>query len=370
MNDFFTLSNDVAALNAEGWALLAPFGEHPKSRTVRKNGAVQEEKFIQVLDQEAAARLLSRENSLFRRIRRAVVGIPVYKGHPDLRVHSPETVQGGRGRAEQIGVIDQVRQTARGIEAHFVLSPAGADAVEKEGCKYPSALWLVEPIGQRGGATLARPFKLLSAGLTAHPNICGVESLANARSADTQKTHKPDMKLIAGWLLAQGATLADSDSPTELEVLDALQKLHTAQAGDVVSLANEKSTLAGQLNALEQQVASLKTSRAGAVADLAIAKGKLALAERETRIAALANATDFEKDAAALLGAATRFKTIANAESGKVLSNHRAGGDAREEYCAAVERFMKESGEADPIKAHRAVLKTHPALAEAFKPQP
>ncbi len=170
----------VAELDDSGWALIAPFGEHPKSRTVKKNGRLVEEKFIQVLDNESADQILSRENSLFRRIRRAMVGIPVYRGHPDLRDYAPETAGGG-GKKEIIGTIDRVRKTERGIEAHFVLTPAGAAAVEREGCKFPSALWFVQPIGRRGDATLARPFKLLSAGLTAHPNICGVESLANAR---------------------------------------------------------------------------------------------------------------------------------------------------------------------------------------------
>jgi hypothetical protein len=391
------LENAAAMLDEEGWALIAPFGEHPKTRLVRKNGALAEEKFIQVLDDQSADQLLSRENSLFRRIRRAVVGIPVYKGHPDLRDYAPETA-GVAVKKEIIGAIDKVRKTGRGIEAHFVLTPAGADAVENEGCKYPSALWLVQPIGQRGDATLARPFKLLSAGLTAHPNISGVESLANARGADiaaiasataeTTPQKEPDMKLIAGWLLAQGAALANAESPTESKVLEALQQLHTAKAGEVTSLGNEKSTLAGEnahlksqisdLNSsatalenekadLKAQVASLKSGRASTVVDLAIARGKLNVAERAGQIEALGNAQDFEKEASALLASATRFRTAASAESGKILSNQGADGDPREEYCASVERHMKETGETDPIKAHHAVMQRNPGLAEKLK---
>src|SRR5277367_6162872 len=101
------LSND-SALDDDGWALIAPFGEHPKTRFVKKNGAVHREDFIQVLDPESADQLLARENSLFRRIRRAVVGIPVYKGHPDLADYSPESA-GGAGRKEIIGAIDKIR---------------------------------------------------------------------------------------------------------------------------------------------------------------------------------------------------------------------------------------------------------------------
>jgi len=388
------LGNDAATLDEEGWALIAPFGEHPKTRVVKKNGRLVEEKFIQVLDNQSADQLLSRENSLFRRIRRAVVGIPVYKGHPDLRDYAPETT-GAAVKKEIIGTIHKVRKSGRGIEAHFVLTPAGADAVENEGTKYPSALWLVQPIGLRGDATLARPFKLLSAGLTAHPNICGVESLANARGAETNPpSHEggyntePDMKLIAGWLLAHGMALANAEAPTETHVLEALQEFHTASSGAVTTLGNEKSTLAGEnahlksqisnLNStstaleneradLKAQIAGLKSGRATAVVDLAIARGKLNVAERAGRIEALGNAQDFEKEASALLGSATRYRTAGSAESGKILSNHGADGDPREEYCACVERHMKETGETDPIKAHHAVMQRNPGLAEKLK---
>jgi hypothetical protein len=407
------LQNDAAALDDEGWALIAPFGEHPKTRIVKKNGRLVEERFIQVLDNESANQLLSRENSIFRRIRRAVVGIPVYKGHPDLRDFAPETA-GGPGKKEIIGTIHKVRKSGRGIEAHFVLTPGGADAVEKEGCKYPSALWFVQPIGKRGEATLARPFKLLSAGLTAHPNICGVESLANARGAEMEnagdgkesrrrdadgggrddrdarnkKEKEPDMKLIAGWLVAHGAALANAEHPTEAQVLEALHALHTATAGEVTSLGNEKSTLAGEnadlkgqisnLNStstalenergeLKAQVSTLKAGRATAVVDLAISRGKLNVAERGARIEALGNAQDFEKEASALLASATRYRTASSAESGKILSNQGAEGDPREEYCACVEKHMKETGETDPIKAHHAVMQRHPGLAEKLK---
>jgi hypothetical protein len=468
------LGNEAATLDDSGWALIAPFGEHPKSRIVKKNGRLAEEKFIQVLDNESADQLLSRENSLFRRIRRAMVGIPVYKGHPDLRDYAPETA-GSSVKKEIIGTIDRVRKTGRGIEAHFVLTPEGADAVEKEGCKYPSALWFVLPIGRRGDATLARPFKLLSAGLTAHPNIPGVESLANAggspggddglqgrhgldqnkehrtsgalvvsgrglavasspqlfpprhggegvggepnvdsaeiqagcqeefprrdaggggrddrdareNSADKNKEDK--MKLIAGWLIAQGAALANSESPTETQVLVALQKLHSAKTGEMTLLGNEKSTLAGENEQLKSeisrlssasaaleneradlsaQMAVLKSGRATAVVDLAIARGKLNVAERTGKIEALGNAADFEKESSALLASATRYRTAASAESGKVLSNQGTEADAREEYCAAVERHMKETGETDPIKAHQAVMQRNPGLAEKLQ---
>jgi hypothetical protein len=374
------LANE-AALDEDGWALIAPFGEHPKTRVVKRNGQLREEKFIQILDDESADQLMSRENSLFRRLRRALVGIPVYKGHPDLGDYEPGTPGAGE-RKEIIGAIDQVRKTSRGLEGHFVLTPTGADAVEKQGCKYPSALWYVTPVARRGEAVLARPCKLLSAGLTPHPNISGVESLANARGAESKEPKKePDMKLITGWLLANGVPVAGGEAPTETQVVEALQKFQRAKAGELSALSNEKATLAGaqaelqtRSCTLENENAALKTratlerqGRAAAVTDLAIARGKATVAERATRIEALENATDFERESSVLLGSATKFKTSGSAESGKVLSNQGLGSDPREEYCAAVEKHMKESGEMDPIKSHHAVMKKDPGLAEKLK---
>jgi hypothetical protein len=247
-------------------------------------------------------------------------------------------------------------------------------------------------VGRRGGAVLARPFKLLSAGLTAHPNISGVESLANARHAGPSQepipTKEPDMKLIAGWLLANGANLANADSPAESEVLAALQKLHASAAGEAAALGNENFTLNGENadlkarlsnmqsnvaalenenGALKSQAAANRTGRAAAVVDLAIARGKLAVCERPARLQTLENSADFEREAAALLDSAARFKTAGSAESGKILANHGATGDAREEYCAAVERHMKDSGETDPVKAHHSVMQNHPGLAEKLR---
>jgi hypothetical protein len=355
------------------------------------NGVLTEQKFIQVLDNDSADALLSKENSLFGKLRRAVIGIPIYDGHPDLRDHSPESIANAASpRKNQIGVIDQVRKGAGGIEAHFVLSPEGATAVAN-GSKFPSALWLVLPNGQRGDATLARPFKLLSVGLTAHPNITGVESLANARGAgEVAPQTEPTMKLITGWLTAHGVALANAESATETQVLEALQKFHTANTGAVVTLGNEKTTLAGTITALENEKATLtgkittletaatmlaneqtlrkgeRLGRATMAVDLAIQKGKLKPADRAAKITALENSADFDKDAAALMDAANIVKIPGNTQSGKVLAN-TDGDDVRSEYATALANYEKENPGASPVKAHSEVMKKYPNLADKFK---
>jgi hypothetical protein len=107
-----TILANEAALDEDGWALIAPFGEHPKTRFVKKNGAMQREHFIQVLDHQSADQLLSRENSLFRRIRRAVVGIPVYKGHPDLGDFRPKPPPAARKRKSSARLTKSAKRSA------------------------------------------------------------------------------------------------------------------------------------------------------------------------------------------------------------------------------------------------------------------
>ena len=380
------------AIGDDGWALAAPFGEHLKVRKVVENGRVIEQRFLQVLDNEAADALLAKENSFFRKLKRSLVGIPVYKGHPDLADYAPETLGNQREKKEVIGVVDQVRKGSRGIDLHFALTPRGADAVENEGCKYPSILWLVLPNGNRMAADgqpaiAVRPFKLVSAGLTPYPNISGVESLANAGGAGSPNNTEPDMKLIAGWLLAQGAVLANADAPNEMQVLEAFKTLHTSQAGQVTALGNEKQTLAGQITKIENErtiekkradtnataLANAETARkveragrAEAVTDLAIAKGKLAVAGRDQQIAALENAADFAVEAAKLLSSATQYRmTGADVQSGKVLANQTE--DVTAEYNKQFSEALKTTG-GDPIKAHAIVVKL-PGMAQRLAPK-
>ena len=196
---------------------------------------------------------------------------------------------------------------------------------------------------------------------------------------------------LIGWLAAKGIVLANESS--EENVLHAVQKAFTDATAPVTGLANEKETLSGQLTTLGNEKTSLtaqvtaltnerdtartavKTERtlaAAATVDLAITRGKLKLAGRAAQITALENSADFAKDAGALLGAANVVTTIGGAKigaDGKVLANDMDSGSARSTYCAAIEKHMKDTGESDPIKAHRAVMDSMPALAEALKPK-
>lgn len=220
-------------IDSDGWALIAPFGEHPKTRIYREGGQVKEQQFIQVLDNESADAMLAKENSFFRTLRRAIVGIPVYKGHGDLNDADPKAVA-NETRKIKLGVVDQIRKGARGIEAHFALDNDGAEAVAA-GWKFPSGFWWVLPLPNSAIANpqsaitpiRCRPFKLISVALTPYPNISGVESLANAKPDTLTAEKQPEQIMreqIIGLLIAKGVALPN-------EVTDG-QLLQTLANGD------------------------------------------------------------------------------------------------------------------------------------------
>ncbi|MDE2099103.1 MAG: hypothetical protein KGL39_17750 [Patescibacteria group bacterium] len=390
------LNNESASIDADGWALIAPFGNWPKTRVYRENGQLKEQKFIQVLDNESADALLAKENGIFRRLKRALVGIPVFKGHGDLNDVDPKAVANETQKIK-LGVVDQVRKSARGIEAHFALDNDGAQAVAA-GYKFPSSFWYVVPNGQQGDATLVKPFKLISVALTQFPNISGVQSLANANptqpaASKEEKTRKDQMKsLLIGWLAAKGIVLAND--ATDQQVLEAVQRQATEQIASVTALGNEKTTLGGKITVLENEKATEKKradeaatalaneqtarkterkGRAEATVDLAIHRGILTIAERESNVTALENSADFAKDAGELLKKAPTHKTTTNnrAEAGRqaaALSNEAA--QTQQEYNTAFQAELTKNNQ-DPVKAHRAIMSKpeYSALAQKLMPK-
>jgi hypothetical protein len=457
---FSALNNDATELDADGWALIAPFGNHAKTRVFRDNGLVKEQKFIQVLDHESADALVNGENSFFRKLKRALIGIPVYKGHGDLNDVDPQAVANADEKIK-LGVVDKIRKAeprpgrCGGIEAHFALDNDGAEAVAA-GWKLPSAFWLVMPIGHESLpdgqiAIRARPFKLLSVALTQFPNISGVESLANAGSgagilpARTRlETHGQDARataisgveplanqrdagphsggqnaakqadrqaaggqpqqhtndtmmkqLLIGWLAAQGIALAND--ATDQAVFEAFNKEMLNRSTSISALGNEKSTLNGTITTLtadrdaankradeaDQALANEQTARSAAglaikterrnaatlAVELAIQRGKLTPADRETKIAALENSTAFDADVKTL----TEGKAVVKTEAVSGKQDAALGNEAAQARAAYQEAFKTELVKAgqDPIKAHNNVMKLpqFTGLAEKLEPK-
>jgi hypothetical protein len=231
--EFDVLENSAVGIDSDGWALICPFGSFPKTRIFRDGNGIKEQKFIQVLNNEAADAILAQENSLFGKIKRAIIGLPIYKGHGDLNDFD-KTALGNSAEKIKLGTVDQVRKSDRGLEAHFILDNDGAEAVGG-GWKFPSVLWSALHTGQQGDSILCTPFKLLSVALTQFPNISGVDSLANARTFPSVEQH-PDSKKnplkeqIIGVLIGRGVVLPND--VTDFQIISVIAK------GDFMSATN------------------------------------------------------------------------------------------------------------------------------------
>jgi len=399
--DVVMVLDNASELDEDGWALIAPFGEHPKTRVYSEGGRVKEQKFIQVLDNESADQMMAKENSFFRSLRRAIIGIPVYKGHGDLKDIDPKALS--NDAKIKLGVVDKIRKGARGIEAHFALDNEGADAVA-EGCKLPSALWLVLPIGNQrdagpNDAIRCRPFKLISVALTRFPNISGVESLANQRDAgpgeqvpaanqtENQIETDPMKQILIGWLAAQGVPLAND--ATDQQVLTAFTQEMSTRTASITALGNEKTTIASKVTALENEKttlttrvtelttalsneqAAVKTERkaaATAVADLAIQRGRKTVADRDATIAALENSKDFAADSKTLLEGKVVAKVAGQDNRGiKAIANEDQIA-LQNEYNQALQTELIATGQ-NVVAAHTNVmtLPKYAGLAAKFK---
>lgn len=383
------LSN--ARIDTDGWALIAPFGQHPKSRQVMQDGRVVTEHFLQVLDNEIADALVRNENTFFKRLKRAFVGVPVFVGHPDLKEHAPATL-GNHGTKRFAGVMDNMRKGEHGLEGHFALTPDGGAAVENEGAEFVSVLWDVTPLENfdaPAGVMPVRPVKVLSVGLTAHPNISGVDSLANEQSPAGNSNPDPDQIMrdkIIGLLAGHGITLANATDDQLLAalqpkredtlrpaILTALGLANTATDAEIVQAAEQgKANATALANAQTEHQTALANAIDGRIearVDLAIAQGRMAVADRAARITALKASATLDKDLAALANEAVKFQTVTGQADASRVAAANANRTPREELFRLANEDTRYKGK-DWSVAYNLILKDHPALAEQLKARP
>lgn len=390
LGEVLALENELA-LDNDGWALLAPFGEHRKTRTIQRDGQILSETFVQVFDEAAVDAVLANENGgIFTRLKRAFIKRPIYNGHPDVRLYAPETVTLGNEKLIPLGLNQECRKTARGLEFRPLLVPDGKKAVEEDGCKFPSGLFLLTKTGKvrEDGAIEVRPFKLASIGLTAHPNISGVDSLANARAnqpaaSSETKTDDTMKQLLIGWLAAQGIALANDS--TDQSVFDAFNKEWLNRTTSLTALGNDKSNLTSTVTtlttdrdaqkkradeaalALANEQTALKAERKARLettVDLVITQGRLALADREAKVNELVTLANDKLDAAitALKAAPVKFATVEGAlASRKGEANNTTASIA---LGNAIETHIKAGK--TKAQALDLVMKEQPALHQAY----
>jgi len=288
--DLANLAEDLV----DGWALIARYGDHPHPGPPGAGTPM-----LQRFTRADAETLVANFNAGANRIRRAVVGIPIYDGHPDadgFEALFPDT--------RPHGTFAELAARDDGLYGRPVLTSTGGRLVE-DGKDRLSPLWQCEATGEmRDGRRIVRPTRLRSVGLVARGNIPG-PSLLNAALPSPGPAgpgFPPNMKtkLIELLGLLGVAAAADAD---DAALGNAVDQGLTAATQHQTNLANTRTALAAE-----------RRERATLVVNAAWAAGRLPATERDATIVALCNAGDFAAEAARLAARPKLLKTESAAD--------------------------------------------------------
>lgn len=358
------LANIAAAGTGDGWALIAKYGDHPHPGPPGANTPM-----LQRFDKPAAENIVANFNAGAGRIRRALVGVPIYDGHPDADGYGkmfPD--KSAHGTFAKLDARDD------GLYGQPVLNDSGSRLVEDGGKDRLSPYWKVETTGEKvGGRIVVTPTRLRSVGLVPKGNIPG-PSLLNSALFATMKT-----KLIALLALLGTPVSADSDdaalgnavdqgltaaTKTKTDLEAANTELTTVKA-KVTTLEGEKNTLANtaataatlttDLANARTALAAERKERAVLLVNAAFTEGRLPATERDATVLALCNAADFAVEAGKL---AARTKIINTTSKTDELSKNRGtGGTKAQQVLDLVNARMDAKKETYEV-AYQAVMLT------------
>lgn len=305
-----TLDNDVpesallineVTIDDRGWAVI-PFGDWPHEMGMQK------------FHREQGEAIANSFNNVSGRFRRAVCGLPIFKGHPD---HPSAAIANQYPDKEDKGQIAAVEVRPTGLALKLILSNAGAELVRK-GWKYISPMWIGQLIS-RAGETFRTyaPTELRSIGLVVKPNIPS-PSLANAGSpANQNKTMNKALLLLLG--LAETATEDQVSTAIKLlqtnagalaneqSALATVRGELTAAQGKITLLEGKVTAAATELTTAQTALANERTARIGDHVSLAIRTGRMTQAEKPTWEGRLK--ANFETESAVLANAVPKVKT-------------------------------------------------------------
>lgn len=326
------LVNELAVDQADGWALI-PYGEWPHDQGLQRFGKAEAEEMVGYF------------KNPWNRIKRALVGMPIFKGHPDLPAlanqYPDKTVYGQ--------IFDMEARDA-GLALRLVLSEEGAALVNEKGLTKFSPHWLAKTLGIEAGRTVFGPVFMKSIGLTDRPNIA-VTSLVNSApggAAENQPQSHPMNKLIIALLAALGRPLANEATETQIsEALTAAVPVATAllQRPEATALANEqtaRTTAESRLSELTTALANERTALANAIeahantlVNHAVVAGRITEADKPIWLGRLKR--DFASESTALANCQPVVKTKAKTEQ---LGNRKPASAAGDEFTALVNEAM------------------------------
>ncbi|ACB76695.1 hypothetical protein [Opitutus terrae] len=322
----------------DGWALI-PYGESRHSGKPAKldlsnaaDVALAERAkkgVIQRFAREDAERIVAEAKSLWGRIKRAVVGLPIFKGHPD----APNYAKRFPDKRERGGIGD-MQVTDRGLRFRPVINQLGETDIESGWSEF-SPYWVTRPVGERDGTPIVAPFRLKSIGLVPRGNIHGLSLVNAGREILSDDSENPTMnkhliRLLAamGFTLAPDATddaagavvdqalpkfnaanAAATELPTVKSQVTALNSQLSALASEKLELANTKADLTGKLAAAETKATAARKAFASHVIASAIVAGRVQAAKKDEEELALVNSADIAAAAVEVDKREARFKT-------------------------------------------------------------
>lgn len=215
------------------WLKLVDYGDFPHADGIQR------------VTYDAAREMQKRFRSLRARLARKFGGIPIYIGHPDDRhfAHLP-----GHHDTRSYAWVQDLEAREDGIWILPKWSAAGEEILKNAFFKFLSPRWEMK----REGDVLV-PIRLISVGLTNHPNIPG-EAIANAQEEPEVATKSLEKTL--------GISLQEPDWPEKIvQSVEALQEANQdlqAESDRFYKLACEQEAKIKELTAalMEAKIAS------------------------------------------------------------------------------------------------------------------
>lgn len=345
------LSNELALTASDGWALI-PYGDHPNTRGLQRFGKA------------SATQMHGYFKSAWSRLKRAFVGMPIYRGHPDQadtvrRELAKEKDPAKRARLTALindierrypdktvyGAIADIEVREDGLAIKPVLTPDGEALVNEHGLNAFSPHWLGRDLPAEGGREIKEPIYLVSIGLTDRPNIAGT-SLVNSIPESTM-----NKALIIKLLAALGRTSLTNEATDDQVNAEMAEALPAAQAlsqrPEPTALANEQTARTTAETELEKANTALANEKAAHVAT-AKARNELLVGEaiRAGRITEAAKPVwlgrlerDFDGESTALANEAAAVKTQSRTGD---LGDRKPNAEASDKFTSLVnERVAK-----------------------------
>ena len=288
----------VALANGvDGWYLIAPYGDYPKT-VKNEDGKVRT--YIQRITPETADRIIAKFSSLWMRVKTKFSNTcPVYYGHPDAEQFAEKYPD-----KTPYGKTLKLKKTPEGIAAQIKWLEGFEEL--PEGLSFSPYFEFSKP-DPEDERPVVEPDAILSLGIVRFPNISKT-SLANEGGAQTStENENMDKNIIAKILKAANVAEAEiekflsklPDAPTAEDIEAATGSPSDSAEAPApeapenrleVELENERSKCA----AANEALAAERAARAKLFVEKCVAEGKIAPAEAEAKTLSLANSSDFD----------------------------------------------------------------------------